>query len=149
MDPESAAILRRLGGDSSGAQARAFSADLAEQADLVLTMTRAHRRGLLERAPRLLRRTFTLREAAALLDHIPVWEPADVPLEDRARELAWRLDAARAVRPTSDEDDIPDPIGQRPSVHEDVAVMIADGLRPLASLLFDRTSALVGFSRVG
>jgi protein-tyrosine phosphatase len=68
MDPHSAAVLTRLDGDPTGARATAFDPAVAERADLVLTMTRAHRHSVLESVPhRLRRRTFTLLEAADLM----------------------------------------------------------------------------------
>src|SRR5688572_26407193 len=64
MEPRSAATLARLGGDPAGRRAVALTEELAAGADLVLTMTRRHRRAVLELSPRGLRRTFTLLEAA-------------------------------------------------------------------------------------
>jgi hypothetical protein len=54
----------------------------------------------------------------------------------RRRRTLRRLDAVRAYRSPADTDDIADPIGQRPAVHEEVAGTIAASLRPLAEVLF-------------
>ncbi len=135
MDERSAAALTRLGGHPDGLRATALSADLAAGADLVLTMTREHRRAVLELSPRGLRRTFTLLEAADLLRQAEVGDLARLPLEERVRELGLRLDARRGTR-TSRDDDIEDPIGQRRSVHDEVAGIIAGALRPVLSVLF-------------
>src|SRR3712207_1700768 len=80
MDPSSAAALAALGGDPAGRHAQALTAELANQADLVLGMTRRHRRTVLELAPRSLRRTFTLLEAAQLLRAAEVRDLARLPL---------------------------------------------------------------------
>jgi protein-tyrosine phosphatase len=143
MDPRSAVALTRLGGDPAGARAKAFTSQLADSADLVLTMTRRQRRSVLERTPRGLRRTFTLLEAADLLQRADLRGLHSTPLAERARELALRLDAARALRATSDADDVVDPIGARQSVHDEVAGTIDGAVRALADVLFvsDRRAA--------
>ena len=64
IDPHTATALVGLGGDPAGFRSREFTPELAADADLVLTMTRDQRRTVLEAAPRGLRRTFTLTEAA-------------------------------------------------------------------------------------
>lgn len=66
MHQDAAAVLEQLGGDASGFAARQFKPKIAADADLVITMMRAHRDTVLERTPRLLRRTFTLTEASRL-----------------------------------------------------------------------------------
>jgi protein-tyrosine phosphatase len=43
METKAAAALRRLGGDATGFPARSFSEAIAQDADLVLTMTRKQR----------------------------------------------------------------------------------------------------------
>lgn len=136
MHPHSAEALRRLGGDPAGFRARAFRAELATGADLVFTMTREHRTAVLKQTPRGLRRTFTLLEAAALLDGADLRGLPEVPLSERARELGLRLDAARAFRPSRSADDIADPIGGRGSAHREAAETVAGALRPLAAALF-------------
>ncbi len=136
VDPHSAAALVDLGGDPAGFRSRQFTAELAEDADLVLTMTRDQRRTVLESTPRGLRRTFTLTEAADLLQRADLTGLSLLPLTARARELGRRLDAARSRRPTAQSDDIADPIGQHAGVHQEVAGLVAAALRPLADVLF-------------
>lgn len=136
MDSLSAAALRSLGGDAGDFRSRRFTAGMAEDADLVITMTRRQRRAVLAATPRGLRRTFTLLEAAELLGRADASGLTDLPLTDRARQLAARLDAARARRRASDADDLMDPIGRPARVHRAVASTIADSLAPLAAVLF-------------
>lgn len=136
MHPSSAAALRRLGGDPEGFRARGFRAELAERADLVLTMTREHRTAVLKQTPRGLRRTFTLLEAAGLLERAELEGLGALPLDRRGRELGLRLDAARAFRPGSSADDVADPIHGHGSAHKHAATTIAAALRPLAAVLF-------------
>ncbi len=100
IDPHSAAALVALVGDPAGFRSREFTPELAADADLVLTMTRDQRRTVLEASPRGLRRTFTLTEAADLLQRADLTGLSLLPLTARARELGRRLDVARpADRP--------------------------------------------------
>lgn len=136
MHPHSAAALVRLGGDPAGFRSRSFAASMATEADLVLTMTRLHRTAVLKQTPRGLRRTFTLLEAAGLLDGADLSGLDHVPLADRAQELALRLDAARAFRSSTSADDIEDPIGERAAAHRRTTDTIHAALQPLAAVLF-------------
>jgi low molecular weight protein-tyrosine phosphatase len=135
MDPHSAAALIELGGDPSGFRSRPMTPALADDADLVLTMTRRQRRATLEMTPRGLRRTFTLKEAADLLTSADLSGLDRMPAGERARQLGLRLDAERAWRAAGAGDDIRDPIGRRTSVHHQVADAIATALRPLTDVL--------------
>lgn len=135
MDPRSARALRELGGDPEGFAARRFTAAMAENADLVITMTRRQRRSVLASTPRGLRRTFTLLEAADLLGRADLSTLDAGPLQDQARQLAVLLDAGRAFRTASPDDDIPDPIDGPERLHRTVATLIADALQPLVTTL--------------
>lgn len=134
MDPQAAQVLERLGGDPTGFRARQLDDGMAAGADLVLTMSRNNRREVLSRAPRALSRTFTLREAAGLLDLVGP-ETVEPPSDDPARALVRRMAAARAAWRSSAADDIRDPIGQSPDVHASVGAAIADALLPVLDRL--------------
>ncbi|WP_369255662.1 arsenate reductase/protein-tyrosine-phosphatase family protein [Geodermatophilus amargosae] len=136
MAPESAQALEALGGAAEGFRSRALTPEEIGNADLVITMTRHHRREVLRIAPRSLRRTFTLTEAADLLTLADLRGLRTMPLTARARALGQRLDAARAHRMTTDADDVVDPMGRRAAVHGETARTIAAALRPLSDLLF-------------
>ena len=135
MDLRSAQALRELGGSPDGAMARQLRSGETADVDLVLTMTREQRREVLRHDPRGMRRVFTLAEAAGLLPLIDRTGFDLVPLDERARELAARLDQARARRRGGPDDDIADPIGQPLEVHREVAAHIAGCLRPLTDVL--------------
>ena len=131
MHPDSALVLEGYGGDPAGFVARQIVEDVAIDADLTLTLTRAHRRRVLELAPRALSRTFTLREAAALADLLG---DVDIPgegLADRARALVREMNSARSRRQAGAADDVGDPIGQPLEVHEEIGAVIAEALIPL------------------
>ncbi|MGV0646401.1 low molecular weight phosphatase family protein [Mycolicibacterium sp. XJ2546] len=121
IQSDAALVLEKLGGDSANFAARQLTSRIASDADLVLTMTRAHRDAVLELAPRQLNKTFTLSGAARLVSD---FNARNVP------DLA-------ALRPqfrTSDLLDIPDPIGCTPDFHATVGSQIAELLPPILSL---------------
>ncbi|MBJ7336732.1 low molecular weight phosphatase family protein, partial [Mycolicibacterium sp.] len=100
---QAASVLEQLGGDAANFQARQINSRIASDADLVLTMTRAHRDTVLQLAPRQLHRTFTLSEAAYL----------------STRHEAQDVAALAPLRPLVDKHevfDIADPIGHGPDV---------------------------------
>lgn len=76
MTAVAAAEVARLGGTSLGFRARPLTRTMLAEADVVLTVTRALRSRVLEDAPEALRRTFTVRELAALARLLP---PQDSP----------------------------------------------------------------------
>jgi protein-tyrosine phosphatase len=139
MDPLAEGELARLGGDPAGFRSRPFTPELAESADLVLTMTRTQRTEVLESVPRGLRKTFTLLEAADLVGYIDLGGLEHLRPALPTRVLALRLDAARRHHRDSPADDIADPIDQPARVHAEVADRIAAGVRPLATALLLHT----------
>lgn len=121
VHPLAAPVLVQLGGDPTEFAARHLTVKIASGADLVLTMTRAHRDRVLEIAPHKLNRTFTLPEAAALAVHHGAQAIADLA------NLRPHLIANEIA-------DIPDPIGQTPDVFDAVGRQIADLLPPVLEL---------------
>jgi protein-tyrosine phosphatase len=132
MDPRSARVLEQLGGDPAGFSARQLTDRMIEQADLTLTMTRAHRADVLARAPRALSRTFTLREAADLVTLLGEDEDdPGAPPGERFRVVVRRMATGRARRQGGEDDDVRDPVGQAAAVHEEVGQVIAEALSPV------------------
>lgn len=68
MQPLSAEIVRTFGGDPDGFAARQLTPKILRGVDLVLTMTSGHRGEVLQLDASLLKRTFTIREFARMLD---------------------------------------------------------------------------------
>lgn len=87
----------------------------------MLAMTRAHRDTVLGIAPRLLKRTFTLAEAAAIASLEEAETIADLPL-------------LRPRTATQSLVDVPDPIGQDAEVFRAVGAQIASLLPPVMQL---------------
>lgn len=131
MHPDSRTVLLGYGGAAGEFRARQLVAAHAADADLVLTMTRDHRREVLALEPRALHRTFTLREAADLLQLIDD-EPAGNSLPERARALVKMLGPARSRRRVDAScDDVLDPIGRSAEVHKEAGELIAGALLPI------------------
>jgi protein-tyrosine phosphatase len=121
VHPLAARVLAELGGDGTGFAARQLNSRLASDADVVITMTMAHRDVVLELAPHQLRKTFTLIEAALLVT------------ECGARTLA-ELAERRAFLDSHAVLDVPDPIGHTSDVFTAVAHQINGLLQPVLPL---------------
>jgi low molecular weight protein-tyrosine phosphatase len=118
---DAALIIEKLDGDASNFAARQLTSRIASDADLVLTMTRAHRDSVLQLAPRQLHRTFTLSEAARLASECHAQTVAD-------------LAALRPQVSGHEVSDIPDPLGQSADFFSMVGSQIADLLPPILEL---------------
>jgi protein-tyrosine phosphatase len=68
VQPMSADIIRTFGGTSEGFAARQLTGKVLRKVDLVLAMSSAHRGEVLQLDASLLKRTFTIREFARMLD---------------------------------------------------------------------------------
>jgi protein-tyrosine phosphatase len=121
IHPDSVRVIESRGGDASNFSARRLSSKIASGADLILTMTRAHSDIVLETAPRQLRRTFTLAQAARLVTEFTPASVADLPTlrPHLAADEGW---------------DIADPIGQSSEFFTEVGARIADLLPPIVEL---------------
>ncbi len=106
--------LARLGNSATDHRARGLDIHLLEQADLILTAAREHRAAVLAMSPRALRKTFTLREFAALVDGVE-----SESLEDLVS------DASRGRSMAPSDVDVVDPYRREPAVHHQVADEIA------------------------
>jgi protein-tyrosine-phosphatase len=102
-------------------------------AALVLTMTAAQRRWVLQRDGRLLRRVFTVRELCRLVSS-PDWPSASPALED-VGPTAHLL--RPLVAPTGPED-IEDPAGRQQAAVEGVFDQLRECSAVLAPALFGR-----------
>lgn len=121
MDHAAATVLHQLGGESDGFLARRITPKIAGDADLILTMTSRHRDSVLAIAPRKLRATFTLLEAAGLAEASGAKTIADIA-DARARHSVATLD-------------IEDPYRQEHEVYEEVGQQIADALPVILRLI--------------
>lgn len=121
IHPFAARVLQELGGDGSNFAARELKPTIAADADLIVTMTRAHRDDVLKLAPQQLHRTFTLQEAAILANEFYARNLSDL------RDFRPRL-------PPRGSFDIPDPIGLDEAFFAMIGTQIADLLPPVLEL---------------
>jgi protein-tyrosine phosphatase len=125
MEPHAVEQLEALGGDPSGFVARQLEPGLVDAADLVLTATVGIRQRVLQEAPGGLRRTFTLREFAALVEGVEA---------SSLEELV--ADAARRRGSVGHGDlDVPDPMGRSAEVHVEAASLAAEAVAVAAGAL--------------
>ena len=140
MHPDSALVLTGFGGLPDGFAAQQLVDGLIMGADLVLAMTRGHRRDVLTLAPRALARTFTLREAADLMRILGDVELPGGTLLERGRALVKEMAIARSRRQSGRGDDVADPINRPVEAHQEAGDAIAEALIPL----LDRLASLAG-----
>jgi protein-tyrosine phosphatase len=126
MSPDAAVHLEPYGATQDDFRARQLTATMMGESDLVLTATRGIRSRVLEDSPAALRRTFTVREFAALLDVLPAAaEPG---------ELVVKAAQERSRAPLDDYD-IPDPYRRGPEVHAHAAKLMAQAVERIARAL--------------
>lgn len=129
VDPGSAGILDWRGIDYSTFAARQISEEMLADVDVVLPLEVAHRKIVLSYAPRLLKRAFTLKEFARLLDAADAREPWTQRLaglatpEERWRALPSHLARERGLsHAVPGEDDIADPYRRPQEAFDAMAV---------------------------
>ena len=113
--PEGVEAMIENGVDISAHRARRLNAPMIREADLVLTMATEHRDTIIAQVDGAVGKTFTLKEFARLLDHVPPGDPMPAGAgEDQvlaaAVAAASQLRASGAVPPSRDED-VADPLG--------------------------------------
>lgn len=113
--PETQQFLTRELGSPLNHVARQLTKQRAEEVDLIITMTAEHRAWVARKAPRAVRRTFTLGELDEILPHIPQKQHflslRDIALyASRLRARVIGADAARL--------DIADPYGGPQEAYE-------------------------------
>ena len=122
MSPDAARELAARGGDAGDFRARQLTEEMVEESDLVLTATRELRSRVLEDSPGALRRTFTVREFAALLDQVD-----DEDLHEMVAEAA-----AKRSRVVIDDFNIADPYGQGNEAHAIAAEQMDKAVQRIA-----------------
>ncbi|MGN6780516.1 MAG: hypothetical protein ACTHJH_03345 [Marmoricola sp.] len=129
MAARAAAELEALGIDTGGFVARRLTDPMVRAADLVLAATGDIRSRLLADTPSALRRSFTVREFAALLDAV---EPADGNEATALRDLVARAAAARS-RVRLEDPDIPDPYRRSAEAYAVAARLMAEAVDRIAA----------------
>jgi protein-tyrosine phosphatase len=152
MTPEARAMLEGMGlQDDPPHAAQQLRASLIREADLILGLTRDHRRRIVQMEPTATRRAFTLREFGYVAGHVT---PDD--FAQAAYQLAWRqavdvdqapLDplrvaveavfTANGVIPLADpaELDVADPFGQPIEAYAEAAVRMVPAIEAIHDYL--------------
>lgn len=143
-EPVSASMAELL--ESAGVATRGFTASYltatdVRQATLVLGLTRAHRSKAVTLAPPAVRRSFTLKEFARLVERVPAEDLAaragsDTPAA-RLRALAELAGRHRSPVP-ADQDDIVDPYGRERAVYAAVFAEIRAAVETIARITLGR-----------
>jgi protein-tyrosine phosphatase len=139
-----AALLRDSGVDSDSFQARRVSEQMLKDADLILTMTRAQRSLVVELWPPAVRRAFTMRELARLLDWVgPPPAMATGTLVERL-EGAIPLAAAQRgrKRASPEEDDVIDPFRLSNDVYAESFAQIVDAVELIVHAILTKSTGL-------
>ena len=148
MTPEAVRLAGRFGVpavDSAAHRSRFLTAAHLASPDLIITMTRAHRRHVAELAPARLRSTFTAREFARLAVEVPddeIRAAADAAAVQtpgaRVRAVAALLASRRgmSVQPAAPEDDdVIDPFRRAWETYELSGAQLAPALDQIARVL--------------
>jgi protein-tyrosine phosphatase len=132
VDTQVAGFIREYGASAENFAARQLTAEILQGQDLVLALTREHRSRVVEMAPTMLRKTFTLREFARILPVIPSMSPsASGP--DRWRAILPKAVRARANAAPSRhaDDDVSDPFRRSAQEYRDACMIIGSDVRAI------------------
>lgn len=154
MPPEAQALSVRFGAtDATAHVSRQLDEQLIRDADLVLGMSREHRRAVVELVPAATRRTFTLREFAHLAASVtdgdlddaafPFAAPGSLgePAEANTANLRAAVTAAASLRgvvapfATPDDADVVDPYRRSAVVYEESAAQLVPAVQASVALL--------------
>ncbi|AXT86063.1 hypothetical protein C6I20_13295 [Aeromicrobium sp. A1-2] len=124
MDAMATMELMRLGHSAKSFRSHAIDSYLVDSADLILAATREHRSAILSMSPRALRRTFTLREFAALGDLVEGSDPYELV-----------ANAARQRSKAPSNADIDDPYRRSPAIHRRTADQIDEAVDAISRRL--------------
>ena len=143
MQPLSGDIVRMFGGNPNGFVSRQLTGKILRGVDLVLTMTSGHRGEVLQQDASLLKRTFTIREFARMLDVLDDsadGSPTQAGTADGGSPLSantafWRGLPARAAAvrhlslpADSADNDIIDPYRRGPEVYRQMEDELAPAI---------------------
>lgn len=142
IDPPVAGFLRERGAEATSFAARQVDESMLADADLVLTLTRAHRAEVLELVPSLVRRTFSLLEFARILKSLDLsGVPSQLDAGSRLRVIVPLATVGRALAPRAEllgGDDVPDPYARGDVAYANALAMIAAATDTIVRLAVGR-----------
>ncbi|WP_427172311.1 low molecular weight phosphatase family protein [Arthrobacter sp. 92] len=136
IQPLSADIIRMYGGTERGFAARQLTPKILGETDIVLTMTSRHRGEVLQLDASLLKRTFTIREFARMLEALEERDNAAGPTEKAPdagtlwRGLPARLASVRHLALAADaaDNEVVDPYRRSPEVYRQMEDELAPAI---------------------
>lgn len=145
MTPQIAGLVRVFGGNPEGFASRQLTGNLLREQSLVLTMTREHRSRVLELEPSLLRRTFTVREFARIVETLNNQVGADeIPIGGSSARWAKIVSRALGMRSEvtvrQEDDEVIDPYRRNDEVHNAMVRQLIPALKTL--LGFERRDSV-------
>lgn len=126
-------LVASVGADPTAFSARALSERILRDADLVLGMSREHRSAAVELYPACVRRAFTLREFARLLQDVDTGALPDTP-QQRAKAAVVAASGQRRMS-SPESDNIEDPYRRSGAVYKRSFAAIHDAARQIAAVL--------------
>lgn len=131
--------------DTKTHRSRQVDEQILTDADLILTMSRSHRRSVVKLSPRVTRRVFTIREfgrlAAATTDETLAEEMDLVDADDVSARLSAAVRAVSASRglpgtqARPEDDDVVDPYQRDTKTHQESAAQLEIAVEPAVELL--------------
>lgn len=141
MTPEMQRIAADLGvAAPEQHRARQLTAELARGADLILALTRDHRRAVVEMLPKATKYTFTLREFGRISDQITA-QDLELATGDGVTRLHTVTDLASQLRgtliPLDDpaHEDVIDPYRQTDDIYRQSTEQIVPAINQISTLL--------------
>lgn len=133
IDPGMVTHLEEAGLSADGFAARHVSPRHLREADLVLALTRAHRARVVEEAPAVLRRTFTLLEFARIVSSPDLPRTTAGTTAETLRGLVATAARHRSLGTVEHDDDVPDPYRQGAAAFAASYRLIADAVAAIGS----------------
>lgn len=135
-------LLSSDGLDGSAHRARQLTPSIVREADLVLAMSREHRKAVVELTPAATRRTFTVRELARVAEFVgtagdAVADAGNTP-EDRMRAAVLLAAVQRGLAPQPDDPaelDVIDPYRRSDETYRESFGQIRPATRTIANYL--------------
>ncbi|WP_161580424.1 low molecular weight phosphatase family protein [Subtercola vilae] len=143
VTPQTAAIALSLGLDASEHRALYLTERLVQQADLLLAMSRSHRRAIVELVPKKIPVTFTVREFARLSASLTDQELAKslIGTGDPSERMKLLVARVRGQRGSVDQaespgdDDVTDPYGKGDEIYQKSVAELMPALEQVARVL--------------
>lgn len=136
VSPEAIETAMEKGLDAGALRPTQVTSELLRAADLVVTMTADHSAEVLDVAPDVAEKTFTLKELAAHVGALPEPEPSTERTSVLARIADVHRQRASRAAGNGPPGDVRDPLGLPMDIYREVAAEIEAGVDDLVRGLF-------------